>query len=80
MQNSWPLSTYYNELIAIFQEIDHRIASQKRLVEGIVKWHFVVARLQVHIFLRGLNFEFDQVRGKILRKDPKFDLESFMCI
>ena len=77
MQNSWPLSTYYNELIAIFQEIDHRIASQKRLVEGIVKWHFGVARLRVHIFLRGLNFEFDQVRGKILRKDPKFDLESF---
>lgn len=36
-----------------------------------------MARLRVHIFLRGLNFEFDQVRGKILRKDPKFDLESF---
>ena len=37
----------------------------------------MVARLRVHICLSGLDFEFDQVRGKILRKDPKFDLESF---
>ncbi|XP_049398982.1 uncharacterized protein LOC125862902 [Solanum stenotomum] len=75
-QNSRPLSTYYNELIAIFQEIDHRTASQERSVEGIVQLHSVVARLRVHIFLSGLDLEFDQVCGEILRKDPKLDLES----
>ena len=35
-----------------------------------------MARLRVHIFLSGLNSEFDQVCGEILRKDPKLDLES----
>ena len=33
-------------------------------------------RLRVHIFLSGLDSEFDQVCGEILRKDPKLDLES----
>ncbi|KAH0638798.1 hypothetical protein KY285_035384 [Solanum tuberosum] len=75
-QNSRPLSTYYNKLVAIFQEIGHRTASQERSVEGIVHLHSMVARLRVHIFLSGLDLEFDQVRGEILRKDPKLDLES----
>ena len=35
-----------------------------------------MARLRVHIFLGGLDFEFDQIRGEILRKDLKLDLES----
>ncbi|KAK4477898.1 hypothetical protein RD792_017163 [Penstemon davidsonii] len=36
----------------------------------------MMARLRVHIFLSGLDPEFDKVRGEILRKDPKLDLES----
>lgn len=35
-----------------------------------------MARLRVQFFLSGLNSEFYQVRGEILRKDPKLDLES----
>ncbi|KAF2295782.1 hypothetical protein GH714_033956 [Hevea brasiliensis] len=35
-----------------------------------------MGRLRVHIFLSGLDYEFDQVRGEILRKDPKLDLEN----
>ena len=35
-----------------------------------------MARLRVHIFLSGLDSEFDHVCGEILRKDPKLDLES----
>lgn len=35
-----------------------------------------MVRLRVHIFLNGLDTEFDQVRGEILQKDPKLDLES----
>jgi len=65
-QNSRPLSTYYNGLIAIFQEFDYRTASQERSVEGIVQLHSVVARLRVHIILSGLDLEFDQVCGEIL--------------
>ena len=42
----------------------------------VVQLHSAMARLRVHIFLSGLDLEFDQVRGEILRKDPKLDLES----
>ena len=42
----------------------------------MVQLHSAMARLRVHIFLSGLDSEFDQVRGEILRKDPKLDLES----
>ena len=75
-QNGRPLSTYYNELVAIFQEIDHRTTSQEGMVEEVVQLHSTMARLHLHIFLSGLDSEFDQVRGEILRKDPKLDLEN----
>ena len=35
-----------------------------------------MVRLRVHIFLSGLDSEFDQVCGEILRKDPILNLES----
>lgn len=38
--------------------------------------HSMMAWLRVHIFLSGLDPEFDQIRGEILQKDPKLDLES----
>ena len=75
-QNGRPLSTYYNELVAIFQEIDHRTKSQEGTVEGVIQLHSAMARLRVHIFLSGLDSEFNQVCGEILRKDPKLDLEN----
>ncbi|KAG8640644.1 hypothetical protein MANES_13G071301v8 [Manihot esculenta] len=75
-QNDRPLSTYYNELIPIFQKIDHRMTSQEETVEGVVQLHSTMARLRVHIFLSGLDPEFDHVRREILRKDPKLNLES----
>ncbi|XLU47867.1 hypothetical protein S245_042681 [Arachis hypogaea] len=35
-----------------------------------------IERQRVHIFLVGLDCEFDQIRGDILRKDPIPDLEE----
>ncbi|KAL9432699.1 hypothetical protein AB3S75_027676 [Citrus x aurantiifolia] len=75
-QDGRPLPTYYNELVAIFQEIDHRATTQEGTVEGVLQLHSAMARLRVHIFLSGLDSEFEQVRAEILRKDPKLDLES----
>ncbi|KAG8640740.1 hypothetical protein MANES_13G089634v8 [Manihot esculenta] len=74
MQRS--LSTYYNKLVVIFQEIDHMMTSQEETVEGVVQLHSTMARLRVHIFLSELDLEFDHVCGEILRKDPKLNLES----
>ena len=45
-------------------------------IEGILQMHSIMAKLWAHIFLNELDAEFDQVRGEILRKDPKLDLES----
>lgn len=52
-----PLSTYYNELVAIFQDIDHGTTSQEGTVEGIVLLHLAMARLRVYIFLSRLDSE-----------------------
>ena len=67
-QEGRPVSIYYNELVALFQEIDHRTASQGETVEGVVQLHSTMHRLRVHIFLSGLDSEFEQVRGEILGK------------
>ena len=44
--------------------------------EDVVIYRKFVERLKVHIFLAGLDEEFDQVRGEILRKDIITDLEE----
>ncbi|KAJ8644874.1 hypothetical protein MRB53_006622 [Persea americana] len=75
-QDGKPLSTYYTELVVIFQEIDQISMSQEDTVQGVTHLHTAMSRLRVHIFLSGLDSAFDQVRGEILRKDPKLDLEG----
>lgn len=42
----------------------------------IVSGNKILARLRVHIFLAGLDPEFNHVRSEILQKDPPLDLES----
>lgn len=79
-QNGHPLSTYYKELVAIFQEIDDWSASQAGIVDGILHFHSVMACLQVYIFLTGLDPVFEQIRGEILHEDPKLDLEGAYAV
>ena len=80
-QNGRPLSSYYTELVAIFQEIDSRTAPQARTVDGVLHHHSAMAQLRVHIFLSGLDPGFEQIRGEILRKDPQLDLEgAYACV
>ena len=80
-QNGRSLPVYYNKLVSMFQEIDQRTASQEDTVEGVVLMTSSMARMRVHMFLCGLDSEYDQVRGEILRKEPKYDLEqSYACV
>ncbi|KAK2662111.1 hypothetical protein Ddye_000685 [Dipteronia dyeriana] len=67
-QNSHHLPTYYNELVAIFQEIDHRTTSQAGIVEGVVQLHFTMTRLHVHIFLSGLDLKYIRTMVKFYKK------------
>jgi len=68
-QNERSLSLYYNELVAIFQEIDHHSTPQAESIEGIVQLHATMMRLQIHIFLSGPDPEYDQICGEFFEKN-----------
>jgi len=44
--------------------------------EDVIAYKKSVGRLRVHIFLAGLDGEFEQIRGEILRKEPVPDLDN----
>ncbi|KAJ8645644.1 hypothetical protein MRB53_007392 [Persea americana] len=71
-----PLSTYYGELVEIFQELDHRNKIVMKDPDDVLSYKKSVERLRVHIFLNGLDAEFEQLRGEILRKEPVLDFEE----
>lgn len=75
-QNSRPLSVYYGELIEIFSKLDHRDKVVMVDETDIASYQKLLQRQRVHIFLAGLEGEFEQVRGEILRKDPIPELEE----
>jgi len=71
-----PLSIYYGDLVEIFQELDHHDRTVMKDPDDVITYRKSVERLQVHIFLNGLDAEFEQIQGEILRKDPILDLEE----
>ncbi|WVY99005.1 hypothetical protein V8G54_031156 [Vigna mungo] len=75
-QNGRPLSEYYGELMEIFQELDHRDKVVMKDPEDVTTYKKSIGRLMVHIFLAGLDGEFEQIRGEILRKEPVPELEN----
>ena len=66
---------YYGELTEIFSELDHRDKVIMESENDVESYRKSVQRQRVHIFLAGLDGEFEQVRGEILRKDPIPELE-----
>ena len=75
-QNGRPLSIYYGELTEIFSELDHRDKVVMVDEIDIASYHKLLKRQRVHIFLSGLEGDFEQVRDEILRKDPIPKLEE----
>ena len=75
-QNSRLLHAYYNELFGIFQEIDARMSAQGEDVNKVVSLNKHITRLGIHIFLAGLDSEYNNAQSEILRKDPPLYLES----
>jgi hypothetical protein len=60
----------------IFQELDHRDITELKDPDDVITYRRSVERLRVNIFLNGLDAEFEQIQGEILRKDPVLDLEE----
>ncbi|XP_020967749.1 uncharacterized protein LOC107616183 [Arachis ipaensis] len=75
-QDGRTLSIYYGELIEIFGELDHRNKVSIECEKDVELYRKFIERQRVHIFLAGLDCEFDQIRGDILRKDPIPELEE----
>ncbi|KAI4323948.1 hypothetical protein L6164_023519 [Bauhinia variegata] len=75
-QNGKSLSEYYGELVEIFQELDHRDTVVMKDPDDVITYKKSIERLRVHIFLAGLDEEFDQVRGEILHKELVPGLEE----
>ena len=75
-QNDRPLFIYYGELTEIFSELDHRDKVVMVDETDIASYQKLLPRQRVHIFLAGLEGDFEKVRGKILRKDPILELED----
>ncbi|XP_061963258.1 uncharacterized protein LOC133687924 [Populus nigra] len=70
------VAKYYSELTEIFQELDQLNPSTMEHPSDIeIRWK-EVDRLRVYIFLAGLDNNFDQIRGEILRMEPKPELEA----
>ena len=44
--------------------------------DDVIAYKKSVERLQVHIFLNGLDVEFEQIWGEIISRDPVLDLEE----
>ena len=75
-QNGKSLSEYYGELVEIFRELDHRDKVVMKDPDDVTAYQKSIERLRVHIFLAGLDNDFEQVRGEILRKEPVPGLEE----
>jgi hypothetical protein len=45
-------------------------------LDDVIAYKKPVERLRVHIFLNGLDEEFEQIHGEILRRDYVLDLEE----
>lgn len=73
-QSGRSLPTYCGELVEIFQEHDYRDKVTMKDPDDIIMYKASVEKLRIYIFLNGLDAEFEQVRGEILRMDPSLDL------
>ena len=79
-QSGKSLFEYYGKLTEIFWELYHRYKVVMKDPYDIVAYQKSIERLQMHIFFAGLEGDFKQVWGEILRKDPIPDLEEFYAL
>ncbi|KAJ8621685.1 hypothetical protein MRB53_030214 [Persea americana] len=74
--NGAPIPNYYSEFTEIFQELDQLNPSNMKDPADIETRSKEIDRRRVYIFLAGLENDFDQIRGEILRMEPKPELDA----
>lgn len=75
-QSGWPISVYFGEFYEIFQELDHYNKIAMTCEKDIKIYQELQEQQRVYIFLGGLDDEFEQVHGEILRRDPLPGLQA----
>ena len=75
-QNGRPISIFFGELYEIFQELDHYNTIAMICEKDVKIYQELQEQQRVYIFLGGLDDEFEQIRGEILRKDPLPGLQT----
>ncbi|KAJ0963993.1 hypothetical protein J5N97_029115 [Dioscorea zingiberensis] len=75
-QNGRPVSVYFGELIEIFHELDHYDKIAMVCDKDLKIYLESKERQRVYLFLGGLDYEYEQVRGEVLRKDPPLGLQA----
>ena len=68
-QSGKSLSKFYKELVENFQEFNHCDKVVIKDVDNIVVFKKSIDRLKVHIFLAGLDGDFEQIYKKILLEE-----------
>ena len=79
-QNVRLLSVYYGEITKICQELGHRDKVIMKHPDDVQAYRQSTDRLRVHIFLAGLDGDFEQIHGEILRKASSPNIEECYSI
>jgi len=74
------LSIYYGDLVEIFQELDHRDRTIMKDPDDVITYRKSVERLRVHIFLNGLDAEFEKNTRRDSQKRSNIGSWRSLCI
>ena len=69
-QEEREVTNYYMEMLNLWQELDLSTEEEWECTGDSVRYKQKLENEQVFEFLAGLNREFDEVRGRILRHHP----------
>ncbi|XP_019056106.1 PREDICTED: uncharacterized protein LOC109115925 [Nelumbo nucifera] len=69
-QGEREVTTYYNEMMAVWQELDLFEEEEWESPSDGARYKKKIERGRVFVFLAGLNKELDEVRGRILGRKP----------
>ena len=81
VQGDQSVTSYYNKLEALWQELDHDQHLELACVEDSIMISKMLQRDRIFEFLNGLNKEYEQIRSLVLSREVLPSLmEVFSCI
>lgn len=69
-QGDWEVTEYYNEMEALWQELDLCYDEEGDCIKDSARYMKKMKNDKVYMFLAGLNKNLDEIRGRILGRKP----------